>query len=302
MKTIVPNKLKSTINPIIYYLPPAGNHEIFRNRGIRILALSIFSIAFIYLVYSSLTSSENPQTITPKLYGIAQLVIILTVICVIFGVYGICLVINSSAVVTQYDPSMLSYTARIFRNRIYLKLFVMSSILYGLLFAYLSRILIYIPPEVSLGNAINYPSFVLTVCCGSAGYFPMLTISLTENLSVLLIPLNLILVVSVSLLVGFNIALSVYAFQLARSHVGRKIYGFFTMGAFSGLFIGCPTCAGTVIGSSFGIRYKSPVSVLAPFQTAFILMCLPILVLISFLLLRNIRNNEKCKLEDRQAE
>ena len=165
MKTIDPNKLKSTIDSIIHYLPLAGNHEIFRNRGIRILALSIFSIAFIYLVYSSLTSSEDPQTITPKLYGIAQLVIILTVICVIFGVYGICLVINSSAVAIQYDPSLLSYAACIFRNRSYLKLFVISSLLYGLFFAYLSRILIYIPPEVSLGNAINYPSFVLTVCC-----------------------------------------------------------------------------------------------------------------------------------------
>ena len=268
MKTIVPNKLKSTINSIIYYLPPAGNHEIFRNRGIRILALSIFSIAFIYLVYSSLTSSEDPQTITPKLYGIAQLVIILTVICVIFGVYGICLVINSSAVAIQYDPSLLSYAARIFRNRSYLKLFVISSMLYGLFFAYLSRILIYIPPEVSLGNAINYPSFVLTVCCGYAGYFPMLTISLTENLSVLLIPLNLILAVSVSLLVGFNIALNVYALQLARSHVGRKIYGFFTMGAFSGLFIGCPTCAGTVFAAVLGLGTVSPCFGLGSFSNS----------------------------------
>ena len=283
-------------------MPLARNHEIFRNRGIRILALSIFSIAFIYLVYSSLTSSEDPQTITPKLYGIAQMVVILTVICVIFGVYGICLVINSSAVTTQYDPSLLSYAARIFRNRSYLKLFVISSLLYGIFFAYLSRILIYIPPEVSLDNAIYYPSFMLTICCGSTGYFPMLTISLTENISVLLIPLNLILAVSVSLLVGFNIALNVYAFQLVRSHTERKIYGFFTMGAFSGLFIGCPTCAGTIFAAVFGLGTGTAVSVLAPFQTAFILMSLPILVLTSFLLLRNIRNSEKCKLEDRQAE
>ena len=278
------------------------DREVFRNRGISILALSIFAIAFIYLVYHSLTSSENPQTITPKLYGLAQLVIILTVICVIFGVYGLCLVINSSAVVTQNNPSLLSYAARIFRNRNYLKLLVISSILYGLFFAYLSRILIYIPTEVSFGSAIKYPSFVLTVCCRFAGYFPMVTISLTENLSVLLIPLNLILAVSVSLLVGFNIALNVYALQLARSHAGGKISAFFTMGAFSGLFIGCPTCAGTAFAAFLGLGAGTAVSILAPFQTVFILMSLPILVLTSILLVRNIRNSERCKLEDRQAE
>lgn len=272
---------------------PAAAYEISRNRGIRILVLSIFSIAFIFLAYSSLTSSEIPQSVTPKLYGLAQLVIFLTVICLIFGIYGLLLVVKFS-VPTQNNPSLLSYTARIFRKRSYFKLLIFSSILYGLLFAYLSRILIYIPTGVSLDDAINFPSFALTVCCGSPGYFPMATIRLTENLSVLLIPLNLILAVSVSVLVGFNIALNVYALQLARLHARRKISAVSTMGAFSGLFVGCPTCAGGVFSAVLGFGTGTAVSILAPFQTLFILMSLPILVLTSFLLVRNVRHSERC--------
>jgi hypothetical protein len=275
-------------------LIPAAAYEISRNRGIRILVLSIFSIAFIFLAYSSLTSSEIPQSVTPKLYGLAQLVIFLTVICLIFGVYGLLLVVKFSVVLTQNNPSLLSYTARIFRKRSYFKLLIFSSILYGLLFAYLSRILIYIPTGVSLDDAINFPSFVLTVCCGSPGYFPMATIRLTENLTVLLIPLNLILAVSVSVLVGFNIALNVYALQLARLHARRKISAVSTMGAFSGLFVGCPTCAGGVVSAVLGFGTGTAVSILAPFQTLFILMSLPILVLTSFLLVRNVRHSERC--------
>ena len=286
---------------VINCLIPAGDYQVFRNRGFRILGLSIFSIAFIFLAYSNLTSSELPQIMPQKLYGLAQLVIILTVICFIFCVYGLYLVVKFSIVATPNNPGLLSYAARIFKKRSYLKLLIISSILYGLFFAYLSRILIYIPTEVSLDDTINFPSFLLTLCCGSPGYFPMATIRLTENLSVLLIPLNLILAVSVSLLVGFNIVLNVYALELARSQARRKISAVSTMGAFSGLFIGCPTCAGGLFSVLLGFGAGTAVSILAPFQTLFILLSLPVLVLTSILLLRNVRNNERCESKDRQA-
>lgn len=236
-----------------------------------------------------------------KLYGLAQLVTILTIICFIFCVYGLYLVVKFSIVATPNNPGLLSYAARIFKKRSYLKLLIISSILYGLFFAYLSRILIYIPTRVSLDDTISFPSFLFTLCCGSPGYFPMATIRLTENLSLLLIPLNLILAVSVSLLVGFNIVLNVYALELARSQARRKISAVSTMGAFSGLFIGCPTCAGGLFSVLLGFGAGTAVSILAPFQTLFILLSLPVLVLTSILLLRNVRNNERCESKDRQG-
>jgi len=283
-------------------LIPAGDYQVSRNRGFRILGLSIFSMAFIFLAYSTVTSSEHPQIMPQKLYGLAQLVIILTVICPFFFVYGLYLVVKFSIVATPNNPSLLSSAARIFKKRNYFKLLIISSILYGLFFAYLSRILIYIPTEVSLDDTINFPSFALTLCCGSPGYFPMATIRLTENLSVLLIPLNLILAVSVSLLVGFNIVLNVHAFQLARSQARRKLSAVSSMGAFSGLFIGCPTCAGALFSVLLGFGTGTAVSILAPFQTLFILISLPVLVLTSILLIRNVRNNERCESKDRQAD
>jgi len=286
---------------IINCLIPAGDYPVSRNRGFRILGLSIFSVAFIFFAYSSLTSSEIPEIMPQKLYGLAQLVIILTVICLIFAVFGIYLVVKYSIVATPNKLSLLSYAARIFEKRSYFRLLIISSMLYGLFFAYLTRILIYIPTEVSLDDAINFPSFALTLCCGSPGYFPMATIRLTENLSVLLIPLNLILAVSVSLLVGFNIVLNVYALQLARAQARRKISAVSTMGALSGLFIGCPTCAGGLFSAILGFGTGTAVSILAPFQTLFILMSLPVLVLTSILLLRNVRNSVSCELKDRQA-
>ena len=286
---------------IINCLIPAGDYRGSRNRGFRILGFSIFSVAFIFFAYSSLTSSEIPEIMPQKLYGLAQLVIILTVICFIFAVFGIYLVVKYSIVATPNKLSLLSYAARIFEKRSYFRLLIISSMLYGLFFAYLTRILIYIPTEVSLDDAINFPSFALTLCCGSPGYFPMATIRLTENLSVLLIPLNLILAVSVSLLVGFNIVLNVYALQLARAQARRKISAVSTMGALSGLFIGCPTCAGGLFSAILGFGTGTAVSILAPFQTLFILMSLPVLVLTSILLLRNVRKSESCELNDRQA-
>ncbi|HTH23019.1 MAG TPA: hypothetical protein VL854_12450 [Nitrososphaeraceae archaeon] len=280
---------------------PAGVYHVTRNRGFRILGLSIFSIAFIFVAYSNLTSSEIPQINPQKLYGLAQLVIILTVTCLIFCVYGVYLVVKFSIDTSPNNHNLLSFAAHIFKKKSYFKLLIISSVLYGLFFAYLSRIVIYLPTEVSLDHAINIPSFVLTLCCGSPGYFPMATIRLTENLSILLIPLNLILAVAVSLLVGFNIVLNVYATQLARSQTRRKISAVSTMGAFSGLFIGCPTCAGSLFSALLGFGAGTAVSILAPFQTLFVLMSLPVLVLTSILLLRNIRNSESCESKDRHA-
>ncbi len=149
-----------------------------------------------------------------------------------------------------------------------------------------------------LDDAINFPSMALTVCCGSPGYFPMATIRLTENFSALLIPLNLMIAVSVSVLVGINITLNVYALQLARLHARRKIPTVSTIGALGGLFIGCPTCAGGFSSAVLGFGTGTAVSILAPFQTLFISVSLPILVLTTFLLLRNVRNSGTCKSTD----
>ena len=74
----------------------------------------------------------------------------------------------------------------------------------------------------------------------------MVTIELTELFSILVIPLNLILAISVSVLVGFNFALNMKLLRMFRNQSQSKFPIVSTFGVFSGLFIGCPTCAGSL--------------------------------------------------------
>jgi hypothetical protein len=76
----------------------------------------------------------------------------------------------------------------------------------------------------------------------------------------------------------------------------RKISLISSSSAFAGLFIGCPTCAGTILLTILGLSASTSASLLAPFQSMFILMSLPVLVLTLVLILRIIRKRELCTL------
>ncbi|HLG37943.1 MAG TPA: hypothetical protein VI338_07390, partial [Nitrososphaera sp.] len=69
--------------------------------------------------------------------------------------------------------------------------------------------------------------------------------------------------------------------------------------ATSGLFVGCPTCAGSVFSTLIGIGVAgagTSASVLAPFQTLFIAASIPALVAAPFLIARSIRSISNCRL------
>ena len=99
---------------------------------------------------------------------------------------------------------------------------------------------------------------------------------------ILIIPLNVILATIVSLLVGFNVALSIFAFRVKKSLQTKTTSLAAGIGATSGLFVGCPTCAGSLISALLGIGVVgaggASASVLAPFQTVFIAASIPALV------------------------
>jgi hypothetical protein len=108
-----------------------------------------------------------------------------------------------------------------------------------------------------------------------------------------LIPLNIILAVGVSGLVGFNTALGVYAFKISTKFRSTKKISFIgSVGAAGGLFVGCPTCAGSFFSAllGFGVVGES-ISALASFQTLFIALSIPVLVITPFLVARSIRTN-----------
>ena len=76
----------------------------------------------------------------------------------------------------------------------------------------------------------------------------MLSIYLTDHFLILSVPINIVLVAVVSILVGFNVSLNVYALKLTKkfSHTKKLSSLLGSVGLTSGLFIGCPTCAGSL--------------------------------------------------------
>jgi len=270
------------------------NYKSLRNRGIRIISISVFSIIVAIILYSFFSSHQSLTDIT-RLYNLAIAVIILILVSLAAIGYGSYLILYSESLKPEPKKSYLGYISMILTNKTYWKIFIVSSIVYGIFFGFLSQILIY-HADVE-GNTA--PSLSVTLCCNYPGYVPMITIELTEFFSILIIPLNLILAITVSLLVGFNFALNVYFLKIFRDQSQRKFSITSTFGLFSGLFIGCPTCAGSLFSVLVGFGTSATISALAPFQSLFIVITIPILIGTPLLIIRKIMKNETCNIIDR---
>jgi hypothetical protein len=177
---------------------------------------------------------------------------------------------------------------------------IVAAISYGIFFGFLSQILVYRADVSFTERGIKVPSLDLIPCCAAPGYMPMLTFYITDHFLILIIPVNVILATIVSLLVGFNVALSIFAFRLKKSLLQTKTSLAAGIGATSGLFVGCPTCAGSLISALLGIGVAgaggTSASVLAPFQTLFIAASIPALVVAPFLTARSIRCASSCNI------
>jgi hypothetical protein len=266
------------------------NHSSLRNRGMRIISISVFSIIFSLSMYSLLSSNHQTLTDTAKLYNLATAVIFLIVVSLVAIGYGLSLILRSESMKAEPKKSYLAYISRILTNKTYWRIFLVSSIVYGILFGFLSQILIY-HDDVEGDSA---PSLFVTLCCNYPGYVPMITVELTELFSILVIPLNLILAISVSVLVGFNMALNMSLLGIFRNQSQSKFPIVSTFGVFSGLFIGCPTCAGSLFTALVGFSTSAVVTALASFQSLFIAISIPILVVTPLLIIRKAMKNETC--------
>lgn len=265
------------------------NHDSLKNRGIRIICIGIFSIVFSLSIYSFLSSNQSlPDTM--KLYNLAAAVIILIIVSLVAIGYGSYLVLRSECLRPEPKKSHLGYVSRILTQDIYWRIFVVSCVIYGIFFGFLSQIFIY-HADIEGDTA---PSLYLTLCCNYPGYVPMITAELTEIFSILIIPINLILAIVVSILVGLNFALNVHFLRMYRKQSERRFTIASTFGVFGGLFIGCPTCAGSLFTAIVGFGASTVVSALAPLQSLFIAISIPILVVIPLLIIRKMMKNETC--------
>lgn len=265
------------------------NYDSLKNRGIRIICIGIFSIIFSLSAYSLLSPNQSVSD-TPKLYNLAAAVITLNIVSLVAIGYGSYLVLLSESSRPEPKKNYFGYVSRILTQKTYWRIFVVSSIVYGIFFGFLSQILIY-HADVEGDTA---PSLYLTLCCSYPGYVPMLTAEITELFSILIIPINLILAIIVSILVGLNFALNVHFLRMFRNQSQRRFPIASTFGVFTGLFIGCPTCAGSLFTVIVGFGASTLVSALAPLQSLFIAISIPLLVVIPLFLIRKMIKDETC--------
>lgn len=264
-----------------------------RNRGIRIALVGIISLILAFIIYSRLTipAGEHLVMLTTQLKTLAIAILAITFASMASIVRGTSIIFKAEQRRLMSSNSLVHYITNAFSKNDYWKVMVIAAISYGIFFGFLSQILIYRNDISFSQQGIKIPSVNIVPCCNTPGYVPMFSAYLTDHFLILLIPLNLILAVIVSSLVGFNIALSLYAFNASRRIQSTKKVSFIGgVGVVSGLFVGCPTCAGTFFSALLGFgAVGESISVLASFQTVFIALSIPVLIIAPFLVARSIR-------------
>ena len=268
------------------------------NSGIRIVLLGLFSLVLTFIIYGRLTtpSGEQPVMITPYLMNLANAVLTIIFLSLLFVGYGIYRIFKAEQRLKTNTNSLMSYITAAFLDNKYWKVMAISAIIYGIFFGFLSQIFIYRYDISFSEQGITVPSVNVIPCCNIPGYVPMLTVFPTDHFLIMIIPINIILAVIVSVLVGFNISLTLYAFKLEKAQNTKRMSFVGSVGAISGLFVGCPTCAGSLFSILLGYSLGTTMAVLAPFQTLFILISIPSLILAPFLIGRRIRSRYSCKL------
>lgn len=272
-----------------------------RESGFRIIFVGSFSLVIAFVIYSRLSGANSVQA--AQLSGIAYAMLAITAASMASALYGASLIFRAEQERASTGKggrtSLMSFIAGAFGSQSLWKIMAAASIGYGVFFSFLSQILVYRPDVSFTEKGIAVPSAELIQCCGAPGYMPMLTVYFIDHFLLLVIPVNVILAAVVSIMVGFNVALSVYAYRLRRAMKaarGTSLVG--GIGAATGLFVGCPTCAGSMVSAVLGLGViggGASTSALAPFQTAFIAASIPALAIAPFLLARSIRSVSMCK-------
>ena len=187
------------------------------------------------------------------------------------------------------SPPLATVFAQVFAERKYNSVLTISAVVYGLFYAAVSSMIIYRPTQNFVQDYFAaIPSVVPIVCCDRPGFIPLFAVYLTEHLGLLIIPANVLIMLTVSSLVGINVAIAWYTFTKRPKHNSAHWLG--GLGAIIGLFTGCPTCAGLFLGSMIQAAGTVAIaSVLAEYQPVFILMTIPLLLASTYLVIRMLR-------------
>jgi len=187
------------------------------------------------------------------------------------------------------SESKFSVLVRALCSRPYNILFPTSALLYGVLFALVSGVLVY-QPDLAEGLGTT-PSAFLVTCCDPLGQTPRLVIYLTSSLGLLLVPLNVLLLVGTSWMVGANVSLAVFAYRTKAVSGSLKWLGSF--GATTGLLTACPTCASLLLLGAAG-GGDALAALLSSAQPALVIGTMFLLSVNLVLMTARLRIIEKC--------
>lgn len=262
--------------------------------GKKLIVLGFAVMAFIFVIYARY---QNPEVFTPDAVSAIQriaywfyIVLLASFGAITYGLYK-----YQKDKVRKKETDILSIIAIITWNKKAKKIFVVTFIGYGIFFSFISGTLVY-QPEVNFIThyGATIPSGFVAPCCDELGYMPKIIVYLTEHVGLQVLPINLVLQVTVSYLVGLNMAIAVTAYSISKKESGAS-----TIGAAAGLFIACPTCAGTFLSVFVGTASGIALSVaLTQLQTVFIAVSIPVLLTIPILMARKLRNPDgSCKID-----
>lgn len=170
------------------------------------------------------------------------------------------------------------------------RIFVVIFVAYGIFFSLASGTIVYQPDLIfSYHYNVEVPGVEIAPCCDAPGYMPKILVYVTENVGLQVIPINMVLQVTVSYLVGLNAVIAVRAYS--SSHRRRGLGG---VGAVTGLFIACPTCAGSALSIFLGTAGSIVLTAaLVQLQTLLIAVTIPVLLATPFLLTRGFTGTDR---------
>ena len=261
--------------------------------GRKLMIIGFVSIVILFLIYSRY---QDPELITPAAFDSIQRIAIgfYIILLACFGAITYGLYIFHREKVLRKEKDLFTIIALTTWNSKSRKIFLVTFVCYGIFFSLISGTLIY-QPEVtfSFHYGATIPSAFVAPCCDGPGYMPKIIVYLTEHIGLQIIPINLVLQVIVSYLVGLNTAIAVSAFTISRKERGMS-----TIGSATGLFIACPTCAGTFLSVFVGTASGIALTVaLTQLQTLFIAIAIPILLITPFVMAKKLRNADgSCKI------
>ncbi len=262
------------------------------NKGKKLITVGFATIAILFLMYGRY---QDPELLTPGVIDSVQRIAygFYITLAASFGAIAFGMYKYHREKVEAGRRDLLSIIALATWNTKSRRIFVATFVGYGIFFSLVSGTLVY-QPEVNF--AIHYgaaiPSGFVAPCCDGPGYMPKIIIYLTEHVGLQIIPINLVLQIIVSYLVGLNASIAISAYAMSKKERGAS-----TVGAAAGMFIACPTCAGTFLSIFVGTASGIALSVaLAQLQTLFIAVSIPVLVITPYIMAKKLRNSDgSCK-------